>query len=341
MIRLEHPEYLILLILPLGVAGLYGWFMGARRRALRRMGDIRLIDRLAPARSRYRHIWRFLLAVTALTALILSLANPQIGAGTETTRREGIDLLLALDISRSMQAEDERPSRMLRARQWALRLLDKMENDRIGLMLFAGSAYVQAPITPDHATVRAFLAQAGPDLAENQGSSLASVIRAADKMYERTGSGQRALLIVSDGEDHAGQALEAAREAAQRGLIVYTVSVGSSAGAMIPLVKDGRQVGFKTDAGGQNVITQANENLLREIAAATGGMSVRATAGAGEMNDLLRAFSRLEKQSFQSRNYDEYQDLFQVFVALALICLVAEYLIPEKNNQDESHVELV
>ncbi|RMG61238.1 MAG: VWA domain-containing protein [Bacteroidetes bacterium] len=331
MTKFEHPEalYLLFLLVPLGLLFLLFW--QGRRRAVKRFGESSLVTRLMPERPVFKHTLKFILAAVALILLVVALANPQIGQSYEKVQRSGVDLMIALDISRSMMAEDEKPSRLAKAKQFISSLTEELAGDRIGLILFAGNAYLQVPLTSDYVAARTLLRAINPEIAGSQGTNIGEAIRVADEAFDRSEAEFRTMLIISDGEDHEAAALEMARTAAGKGMTIYTMGVGSPKGSPIPEYRNGRQVGYKQDRSGSIVLSKLNETMLQQVAATGNGSYFRLTQARADASNFARELAGLEKRDFEEYVFTDYEDYFQVFLALALLFLVLEFFVTERR----------
>lgn len=333
MIRFAHPEafYLLGLLIPLG--GLFVLFMMGRRRALARFGEDSLLARLTPSRPTYKHQIKFLLLAMSWIFLVTALANPQIGRSYEKVKREGADLMIALDISKSMLAEDQKPSRLAKAQQFISSLLDRLAGDRVGLIIFAGNAYLQVPITSDYLATKTVLKTINTDLAATQGTAIGEAIKVANEALDHDKHPFKAMLIISDGEDHEGEALTQAQQAAGQGMIIHTMGVGSTKGAPIPEYRAGRKVGNKKDRNGSIVFSRLNESMLQQVASAGEGQYFRLENGSNEVSAILSALAELEKQEFDEHTFADYEDQFQWFLAIGLFLLVVEYMLSERRSR--------
>ena len=340
MLKLQHPEALYLFFLLVPLVGVFLWFLWGRRRAVARFGAQSLAARLMPDRPGSKHTVKFVLLMLAFSALVLALANPQVGRKTETVQREGVDLFLALDISRSMLAEDEPPSRLVRSKQLFSRLIEQLGGDRVGLIVFAGYPYLQVPLTTDYAAVRGMLRTVDPDLAGTQGTNLGAAIEMAQQAFERAESEHRVIVLLSDGEDHEAEALAQAKKAAEAGTTIYTIGVGSTKGAPIPQVVNGRNSGYKQDQQGSIVLSKLNEEMLREVAEAGQGQYVHLEGGKSTLSRLRNALASLEKSQYETQSFADYEDQYQWLLALGLLLLVIEYFLSERRTRLLSRVDI-
>jgi len=332
MFRFEHPLFLnLLLLLPLLLL-LYWFYNKWKTRAARSFGDLEVVSRLMLDVSPFRAHLKFILLLLTLSAVLLALANPQIGSKLEKAQRKGVDIVIALDVSNSMLAQDIQPSRIERARQSISRLIDEMENDRIGIIVFAGKAYTQLPITTDYAAAKMMLASASPDLVPVQGTAIGKAIDLAMASFKNEKSG-KAIVIITDGENHEEEAIEKATEAAKAGIRVFTIGMGLTEGAPIPIYKNDQIVGFKKDRSGSTIITRLDETMLNKIAEAGNGIYVRASNTQAGLRKVFDEISRLEKVTVDTKSFSDYEDRFQYFIAIAIIAIILNFLLNERRSK--------
>ena len=332
-LRFEHISYLYpLLLVPLFL--LVGWLtLVWRRRAIRRLGDPELISALMPESSMVKRRLKWLLAVAAFSFLVMAVANPMMGRQAAEVKRQGIDVLIALDVSNSMMAEDITPNRLERTRQFIGRLIERLEHDRVGLIIFAGKAYLQMPLTTDHNAARMMLRTIHPDMLPTQGTALAEAISLSMDAFNREQAKHTALVIFSDGEDHEEGALEAAKEAAKTGTTILTVGVGTPRGAPVPDY-DGRQRrGFKTDRDGNIILSRLNEDILNKIAVTANGQYFRFSGSTEQLNEMMNALERLEKREVDGMQTDDFVSYFQIPLALALLLLLIDAILGRQRNR--------
>lgn len=332
MLRFENIEFLYgLLAIPLlwAVFALQGHFW---RKRLERLGEHRLVQGLMPELSRGRKALRFWVWTIGLIMLLLALANPQTGSRLEKVERKGIDIMIALDVSNSMLAEDIKPNRISRARQSISRMIDKLSNDRIGMVVFAGRAYTQLPITTDYSAAKLFLNTVTPDMIPSQGTAIGEAIRLASDAFDDSES-SKAIIVITDGENHEDDAVEAARKAAEKGIIICTIGMGSPEGGPIPQYRGNVRVGFKKDNRGSTVVTRLDEVMLQKIAAQGNGRYVRASNTDAGLEKIFDTISELDKTTFDARIFSDYEDRYQIFLAIALALFLAEMLIAERKSR--------
>lgn len=293
--------------------------------------------RLVPTLSIYKKIWKFSLLMLALALLIITLANPQLGSKIEKGKRMGVDLLLAVDISNSMLAQDIQPNRLERSKMAISQLIDKLEGDRIGVIVFAGKAYPQLPITTDYASAKMFLSSVSTDYVNNQGTSLVSAIELGiesfDKNKESKTKKNKAIIIITDGEDHEEGAIEAASKALDQGIKVYTIGMGLPDGAPIPIYKAGQLTGYKKDKEGMTIMTKLNEEILQQISSAGGGSYVRANNTKIGLEKIFEDINSLNKNEIETRSFKDYEDRFQYIAIFVLFFLLLEFFIPERKSK--------
>jgi len=332
MIRFAHPEYLyILALLPV----LLVMFWLARRwrsGAIKRFGNLPIVELLTPNMSRKKPILKFFLLFFSFGFLVVALANPQIGSKMEEVKREGVDIFICLDVSNSMKAEDIKPNRLESAKQEMTQLLDKFENDRIGIVVFAGESYLQLPLTSDYSAARLMISTIDVDIVPVQGTAIGSAIKLAMKSFVEGEKKHKVIIVITDGENHEDDAVTAAKDAADDGVVVHTIGMGSPEGAPIPVYQDNQQVGFKKDQSGAVVMTKLDEAGMQQIAEAGHGRYIRASNQQNELNELLKDVQSMDKKEYGAKVFTEFEDRFQYFLGLALFLLVIEYFLSERKN---------
>ncbi len=335
MFRFASPEWLFaLLLVPLLFAGM--WLSGIRRRTLlERFGELELVLRLTASVNQKARILKGALILGAFVFLALALARPQFGTRIETVRRRGQDVLVAVDLSRSMLAEDVTPSRLDRARLAILRLIRSLDGDRIGLVAFAGDAFVQSPLTADYTAAAMFLNAMTPEMMPVQGTDLGEALRISLDALDQGAREDRLLVVVTDGEDHEGFVDEQLQRAATSGVRIFAVGIGSVEGVPIPEDPAGGGSGFLRDEEGNVVTTRLDEATLRGMAEATGGRFVRVVAGSTAFEELVDQIAAGEGDELESREITQFEEQFQLFLGLALALLVVEALVPERKKADE------
>lgn len=318
---------------PLLVVLLVQWRRQARRRLVRFAGEP-LLARLAASVDSRARIGRAALRVGVLTLLIVAAARPQWGVGEVEVEQEGIDVVIALDISRSMLAEDVAPSRLARARAELSGLIDSFDGDRVGLVFFAGAAFPQCPLTVDYAAARLFLSQADPSMISAQGTSLAVAVRTALELFDDESGRSRVILAVTDGEDFEGGLAEVRDALAERGVALYAVGIGTAEGAPVPMQDDyGRRQGFVRNREGEVVISRLEESDLISIVQASGGVYARAGRGGLDVDRLRREIAALEGSAYRSQRVTRYQDRFVYPLSAALVLLLGEQFVRDRRRE--------
>ncbi len=314
---------------------LLAWYAArARRRTLARFGDLDLVARLSASVNRRGRAVRIGLLLTAVAFAVTALARPQYGTRVETVRRQGIDVMIALDLSNSMWAEDVVPNRLQRARLAISRLIDRLDGDRIGLVAFAGDAFVQSPLTVDYAAARLFLNAMEPRLMPVQGTNLGAALTVALDALDETSSGARAIVVLTDGEDHEGEVAEAVQRAIEMDVTIHTAAVGSPDGVPIPDIDEaGRRRGFRRDADGNVVTSRVDQGLLRSVAQDTGGRFVAASTDGSNLDELADALIGEQGREFDAREVTQFEEQFQLFLGVALVLLIVEALVPDYRRR--------
>lgn len=336
----QHPKLLYLLILLPMLLVMQIVQRRRQRKRLETFADRNMFGRLIPDESRRRPWLKSGLVLTGLGLLIIALANPQAGSKMVKGEHLGSDVAICLDISNSMMAEDIQPNRLERSKKVVSNLLNELSGDRVSLVIFAGSSYIQMPLTSDYSAMKLFLDQVDCGLISTQGTAIGDAIGKAmesfgygdpERRWEKNNS--RAIILISDGENHEDDAESAARQAASEGVLVCTVGMGLPEGAPIPEYSRGQRIGYKKDRDGNTVTTMLNEQMLASVADAGGGIYVRAGNVNAGMHDIVKAIEHLEKASFGEAMFSEYESRYMYPLAGTLVCLLAEVLIFERRNK--------
>jgi Ca-activated chloride channel family protein len=304
-----------------------------RKKTIRLYGETDLVKKLIPEYSGTKRVWKFILFTLAFAFLIIGLINPQIGTKLEDVKRKGADIMICLDVSNSMKAEDLQPNRLERSKNAIARLIDKLEGDRIGIIVFGGEAYVQLPITTDYSAAKLFLESINTDMIPTQGTDIGKAIKLAMESFGKDEGKNRAIVIITDGENHEADAVNAAENAAEKGISIHTIGMGSENGAPIPIYRGGIQEGFRKDKDGNTIVTKLNEQVLQEIAAAGNGVYVRATNSDAGLNNVLTELDKLDKKQFESKMYRDYEDRFQPFILAAILFLIIDVFLTERKSK--------
>ena len=316
----------LLLLVPL-IPALYAVALALRKRRIRRFGDPKMVAHLMPHYSRAKGWVRIILFTLAFFFFVIGLSRPQIGAKLSERQTKGAEIMICLDVSNSMLAQDYTPCRLERAKLAISSLVDKLHDDRIGLIIFAGSSFVQLPVTTDYVSAKMFLSSIDAGSVPVQGTAIGDAIHTAMKSFSAQSEKSRVIILISDGENHEDDAVAAAKEAAQAGIRIYTVGVGSAAGQPIPV--DGELL---RDKDGNIVVTRLDEKTLRQIADAGGGAYIQAGNEEFGLNPIINDIRAMEGELFSSVVFEEYDEQYMYFFAIALILLVIEMLVGERKN---------
>lgn len=332
MFRFAHTYYFYLFALIPLFTLLFFYFMIWRKRAAMRFGDWNITRQLVPDYSFRKPVVKFVGLMMVMALLILSLANPQTGSRLEKVKRKGIDLMICLDVSNSMMAQDIKPDRLERAKQAITRLIDNLDGDRIGIIVFAGKAYTQLPITTDYAAAKMFISTISPGIVPVQGTAIAQAIETASGSFGES-KHNKAIIVITDGEDHEGSVLEQTEAAVQKGIVIYTIGMGLPEGVPIPVYNGNVQIGYKKDENGQTVMSKLDETLLQRVASVGKGMYVRATTSETGLNKVFDDIARIQKSEIEEKQFSDYESRFQYFTGLALLILLLDLFIFERKTR--------
>ena len=333
MFRFAHPEILyVLFVIPV-ILIVYWIAKQTKKRHLKRFGDPEILRSLMPDVSNFRPGLKFILLLLAFAMVLLALAGPQFGTKLQNVKRKGVELIIALDVSNSMLAEDIKPNRLERAKLAIEKLTDRLHNDKIGLIVFAGASYIQIPITSDYSAARLFLSSVNTQIVPRQGTAIGSAIDQAMNSFDPKSDLQKSIIIITDGENHDDDAIAEAKKAADKGIIVNTLGMGLPQGAPIPMPGKYGAKTYRKDKNGNIVISKLDENTLKKIAAAGNGIYVRANNTETGLNRLFDEINKMTRKEYESKTYSEYDEKFQYPLAIALFLLVIEVLILERRNK--------
>jgi Ca-activated chloride channel family protein len=333
MYQIEEPTYFIyLLLIPvlLVVFLLVFWW---KKRMQKQFADEDLFKKLSPEKSSFKSILKMLAFLIGLAFLIVSLTNPKMGTKLETVKRQGVDIVFALDVSKSMLAEDIAPNRLEKSKQIITKIIDKLGSDRIGIIIYAGNAYPLLPITTDHGAAKMFLQSASPNMVSSQGTAINEAIKLATSYYNNDEQTNRFLFIISDGEDHQDDASSAIAQATKDGIKTYAIGIGTEKGGPIPLKDRGVLQGYKKDSKGEVVITKMNESTLKEIAANGNGKYLLGNRTQETVDYVEQVLVKAEKSEFESTKFSDYKDQFQWFIGLGLLFLILDAFMLEKKTK--------
>ena len=339
LFRFANPVFLYLLLLLPVLILLYIINEVRKRKALKRLGDVNLVSSLVPEMSTIRPAIKFILQLIAVLAGIIMLSRPQFGSKIEDVKKQGVEVIIALDVSNSMLAEDIQPDRLTRAKQAISRLVDNLDNDKIGLIVFAGDAYIQIPVTTDYISAKMFLSSINPNMVPKQGTAIGAAIDLGIRSFSPGEGKSKAMIIITDGENHEDAPVKAAAEASKAGIVIHTLGIGSTEGVPIPIINNGKRDYLK-DADGNTVVTKLDEEILKKIALTTNGNYVRASNSNIGLDEIFNGIKKMKKQDLESTMYTEYNDQFQIFAAIALFLLMGDFIIMERKNRRLANIRL-
>jgi Ca-activated chloride channel family protein len=327
-LRFQHIEYLIgLAAIPLVIA-LFWWVLRWKKKTVKKIGDEKLVHQLISSYSPQNFLFKFLLVAVALAAIIAAAANLQQPGAMEQVQRKGVDIVVAMDVSKSMLADDIKPNRLERARQLVYKLMDQLPDDRIALVLFAGRAYMQMPLTTDHSAARMFVQQASPDVVPTQGTVITEALRMSNTAFNSKERKFKSIILITDGEDHDPGSVPLAQLMANDGVMINTIGIGSPDGAPIP---DPATGDYKKDQAGNTIISKLNETELQQLAAATKGVYVRLTDIDAAVAAMKKQLGTIEQTSMDDSAFKNFKNYFPWFLGATLLLLVLEFFYPERK----------
>lgn len=332
MFQFSNPKLLYLLAIVPVIILLFWLNARRKRKLLNEFGDPSIIQELMPEYSRNRPVVKLVFLLIAVSFFILGIAGPEFGTKLQQKKHRGVEIIIALDVSNSMLAEDIQPSRLERAKQAISKMVDNLENDRIGLIVFAGEAYTQLPITSDYISAKMFLQNISTNSVPVQGTAIGAAINLAARSFTADFKGDKAIILITDGENHDDDALGAAKAAAEKGIVVHTIGVGLPQGAPIPVDGSG-QKNYLKDSQGNVVISKLDETMLNQISGAGNGLYVRANNTQVGLNTVFDKIKKMSKAEYESKVYAEYENQFQWPIGIAMVFLVLEILILERKTR--------
>ncbi|WP_183567486.1 vWA domain-containing protein [Mucilaginibacter sp. SP1R1] len=340
MLRFAHIDILWgLLVIPVFIL-LFLLVSRWKKKAVASLGDKNVVRLMMPQVSFSRPWLKFIFFLIAYASLIVGMADPLLGSKTEEVKRKGADLMILLDVSNSMLSQDLAPNRLENAKQAIAQLIDKMHDDRIGIIVFAGQAYVQLPVTTDYSAAKLFLNTINTNMVPTQGTAIGAAIDLGMKSFDFKNGTGKAMIIITDGENHEDNAVEAATRAKSRDVVVNVVGVGSEAGAPIPVNGNDTKSGYRKDETGKEVISKLNEDMCKEIAAAGSGVYVRANNSNSGLSIVMDQIGKIQRKMYDSKTYKDYEDRFQFFLGITLVLLVVEFFISNRKNMRLSGLKL-
>ncbi len=332
MFRLDEKIWFwTLLVIPVIIVlfiGLQVW----RRAAQKKFADRNLLKRLSPNQSLFKSVLKVVVLCGAFACLSLALVNPKIGTKLETVRSQGVDIVFAVDVSKSMLAEDIAPNRLEKSKQLVTQIINSLTSDRVGIIAYAGKAFPQLPITTDYASAKMFLQNMNTDMLSSQGTAISEAIELAKTYYDDEGQTNRVLIIISDGEDHDGEAVDIAEEANEQGIRILTVGVGNAKGGPIPIKRNGVILNYKKDNNGETVITRLDETTLKEIAKETNGVYINGSNTTEVVEGIKAVLDKMDKKEFESKQISDFKDQFQWFLGIGILLLFIDLFFLERKT---------
>ncbi len=338
MFKFANPEFLYLFFaIPVFIIG-FIFLNIMKRKSVERLGTLSLVKKMMPELSLKRSYLKFWLILVAIGFGIIVLARPQFGTKVEKVDKKGIELVIAIDVSNSMLAEDIKPSRLTKAKQMLTRIIDERKNDKVAIVVFAGEAFIQLPLTPDNQSAKLFLESIDPSIVPVQGTVIGSAIDVSMSCFSNDEDMDRAIVLITDGESHEGNAEDAAARAADKGVHVNVVGIGTTEGAIIPIAEGSSNV--KRDTQGQPVVSKLNEEMCRQVAKAGKGLYAHADNSNSALKSLQAELDKLQKKEIDGIAYSEYDEKYQIFAWVMLILLILEICIFDKKNRIFKNVRL-
>jgi Ca-activated chloride channel family protein len=332
MFQLENDIWFWLLFVPLGMLLLFLWTQLWKKRTKRKFSDLKLLKRLSPDQSLFKSVLKFITLSLGFLCLIIALVNPKIGTSLQTVKREGVDIVFAIDVSKSMLAEDIAPSRLEKAKQLTTQIINNLVSDRVGIIAYAAKAVPQLPITTDYSAAKMFLQNMNTDMLSSQGTAIDEAIQLSRSYYNDEEQTNRVLVIISDGEDHNNLSLDVAEAAAKEGIKIFTIGVGTEKGGPIPIKRNGIVISYKKDQNNATVITKLNKKTLSKIASEANGTYVDGKNTSDVVETIGDILNRMDKKEFEAKEFAEFKDQFQWFLGLGLFFLILDVLFLERKT---------
>ena len=304
-----------------------------KKSAQKKFANLALLKRLSPNQSLFKSVLKLVVLCAAFLFLVLALVNPKIGTKLETVRSQGVDIVFAVDVSKSMLAEDIAPNRIEKSKQLVTQIINSLGSDRVGIIAYAGKAFPQLPITTDYAASKMFLQNMNTDMMTSQGTAIREAIELAKTYYDDEEQTNRILVIISDGEDHEGDAAEIAEEANDQGIRIFTIGVGNESGGPIPIKRNGVILNYKKDRNGETVITKLNEDTLKEIAREANGVYINGSSTSEVVDTIKDLLDKMDKKEFESKQIADFKDQFQWFLGFGILFLFIDIFLLERKTE--------
>ena len=340
MYKLEEPIYFYFFAIIPVIVVIFLLVLWWKKRTQKKFAELALLEKLAPNLSTFKSVLKLTFLLLGLSFLIISLVNPKMGTKLQTVKREGVDIIFALDVSKSMLAQDIAPDRLEKAKQIISKIIDKLGSDRIGIIIYAGNAYPLLPITTDHAAAKMFLQNANPDMVSSQGTAINEALDLAKTYYNNEEQTNKFLLIISDGEDHQEETKQKAKDIANEGVKVYTIGVGTEKGGPIPIELNGGLIGYKKDRKGETVITQRKPEILQGIANAADGIYIDGNKTEEPVKAIEKIIANAQKSEFETKQFSDYKDQFQWFLGIGFLFLFIDVFFFERKTKWLKKVDL-
>ncbi|MFV0247770.1 MAG: vWA domain-containing protein [Tenacibaculum sp.] len=340
MYKLEQPFYfLFFAIIPL-LIGLYLLVLWWKKTTQKRFASVELLQKIAPNRSNFKPFLKFVFFLLAIFFLIIALINPKVGTQLKTVKQEGIDIVFALDVSKSMLVEDIAPNRLEKAKQIVSKIINQLGSDRIGIIIYAGNSYPLLPITTDHAAGNMFLQSANPNMVSNQGTAINQALDLAKTYYNNNEQTNKFLVMLSDGEDHQEDTKQVAQSLANQGIKIYTIGVGTEKGGPVPIKINNSLIGYKKNRQGKTVISQKKTDILQEIADIGNGIYIDGNKTEVPVKSISNIISKAKKSEFETKQFSDYKDQFQWPLGIALFCLIVDIFLFERKTKWLKQIDL-
>ncbi len=340
MYKLENPIYFYLFsIIPILIV-IFLLVLWWKKRVQKKFATTELLTRLAPDISLFKSVLKFSFLLLGFSFLIISLVNPKMGTKLQTIKREGVDIIFALDVSKSMLAKDIAPNRLEKSKQIISKIIDKLGSDRVGIIIYAGNAYPLLPITTDHATVKMFLQNANPDMVSSQGTAIGEALDLAKTYYNNEEQTNKFLIIISDGEDHQEEVKQKTQDIANEGIKVYTIGIGTEKGSLIPIELNGKLVGYKKNRQGETVVTRRNPDVLQNIANSSNGNYIDGNRTNQPVKAIEKIITNAQKNEFETKQFSDYKDQFQWFAGIGFLFLLIDIFFFERKTKWLKKIDL-
>ena len=333
MYQIEEPKYFYLLFAVGVLLLMYLLVVFWKRRKQKQFADLRLLDQLSPERSTFKPALKIIMVALGLSLLVIALVNPKMGTQLKTVKRQGVDIVFAIDVSKSMLAEDIAPNRLEKSKQIVSKIIEELGSDRVGIIIYAGNAYPLLPITTDHGAARMFLQNAHPDMVSSQGTAINEALDLAKTFFDDDTQTNRFLFIISDGEDHEENSSETAAELVDLGIKTYTIGIGTNKGNPIPIKRNGKFVGYKKDRNDEVVITKLNVETLKDIAEKGDGSYIYGNRTSSTIEYVENLLLKADKKEFETKQFSDYKDQFQWFIGFGLLFLLLDTFLLDKKTK--------